>query len=82
MSTHQLRRAVAWIARQVTPTASGQHRQRPITRSASRASRPQPAYARTPVLRAEDVRLVRPYVLAAEERARQCGAPRVVSPLL
>ncbi|WP_405583920.1 hypothetical protein [Streptomyces sp. NBC_01190] len=72
---HQLLRAAAWFALRVFP-ATNHHRHRPPThgtphRAADRtSSTPSRFAARERRIRADDIPLVRPYVLNPEEWAR------------
>lgn len=92
--THLFSRVAAWIARQLFPPA-GRHRQLPfpcvtlapiaVSSSAGSAFRTGQAAPRWSLIRAEEIALVRPYVLAAErQRQRQrrggCGCgPRLAA---
>lgn len=77
----QLRRTALWLAQQLLP-ARGSHRHRAPSRAAARRPTGQPLspphrfglrepHPPQPTLHGDDVPLVRPYVLSAEEWARR-----------
>lgn len=64
---HLIRRAAAWLARQLLP-ARGAHRLHPEPTTPARSSRP---HRPDPYAWPDDGPLLRPYVLNAEEWARR-----------